>query len=107
MAEPTGEYKLDMSLPYSRMLASELLYLSEAKKGHEVGGICFAMTVAAAAYFPFIIRHVIANLGAATHIYAYYDTINQSWRYFAPYFEVWGNFTIFVFVFVILHYNSG
>lgn len=37
MAEPSGEYKLDMSLPYSRMLASELLYLSEAKKGHEVG----------------------------------------------------------------------
>lgn len=44
--EPSGEYKLDMSLPYSRMLASELLSLSESKKGHEVtklytvGGFC-------------------------------------------------------------------
>lgn len=34
--EPSGEYKLDMSLPYSRMVASELLSLSESKKGHEV-----------------------------------------------------------------------
>lgn len=35
-AEPTGEYKLDMSLPYSRMVLSELLALSEEKKGYEV-----------------------------------------------------------------------
>lgn len=34
--EPTGEYKLDMSLPYSRMVTSELLALSEEKKGYEV-----------------------------------------------------------------------
>lgn len=34
--EPTGKYKLNMSLPYSRMLVSELIALSEAKKGYEV-----------------------------------------------------------------------
>ncbi len=34
--EPSGEYKLDLSLPYSRMVASELLALSESKKGYEV-----------------------------------------------------------------------
>ena len=34
--EPTGEYKLDMSQPYSRMVASELLALSETKAGYEV-----------------------------------------------------------------------
>ncbi|CAN0352207.1 unnamed protein product, partial [Scytosiphon promiscuus] len=31
--EPSGEYKLDMSLPYSRMVVSEILTLSESKKG--------------------------------------------------------------------------
>ncbi|CBJ31908.1 Hypothetical leucine rich repeat calcium binding protein [Ectocarpus siliculosus] len=40
--EPSGEYKLDMSLPYSRMLASELLSLSESKKGYEIESIWFA-----------------------------------------------------------------
>ncbi|CAM9291885.1 unnamed protein product [Ectocarpus fasciculatus] len=40
--EPSGEYKLDMSLPYSRMVASELLSLSESKKGHEIESIWFA-----------------------------------------------------------------
>lgn len=34
--EPSGEYKLDMSLPYSRMVASELVALSQSKKGFEV-----------------------------------------------------------------------
>ena len=34
--EPTGEYKLDMVMPYARMVASELVALSEAKKGYEV-----------------------------------------------------------------------
>lgn len=34
--EPSGEYKLDMSLPYSRMVVSEILALSESKRGHEV-----------------------------------------------------------------------
>lgn len=36
MDEPSGEYKLDMSLPYSRMVASELVALSASKKGFEV-----------------------------------------------------------------------
>ncbi|CAM9343850.1 unnamed protein product, partial [Scytosiphon promiscuus] len=40
--EPSGEYKLDMSLPYSRMVVSEILALSESKKGHEIEGIWFA-----------------------------------------------------------------
>lgn len=35
-ADPTGEYKLDASLPYSRMVISELLAISEVKKGYEV-----------------------------------------------------------------------
>lgn len=37
--EPSGEYKLDMSLPYSRMVASELVAMSEAKKGFEVSHV--------------------------------------------------------------------
>lgn len=36
--EPTGEYKLDAALPYARMVISELLALSEAKRGYEVRG---------------------------------------------------------------------
>lgn len=36
--EPAGEYKLDAALPYSRMVISELLVLSEAKRGYEVRG---------------------------------------------------------------------
>eukprot|EP00752_Nemacystus_decipiens_P005020 g4560.t1 len=40
--EPSGEYKLDMSLPYSRMVASELVALSATKKGFEIEGIWMA-----------------------------------------------------------------
>ncbi|CAM9188432.1 unnamed protein product [Choristocarpus tenellus] len=37
--QPSGEYRLDASLPYSRMVVSELIEMAENKKGFEIGSV--------------------------------------------------------------------
>ncbi|CAM9374928.1 unnamed protein product, partial [Discosporangium mesarthrocarpum] len=41
-SQPTGEYRLDVSLPYSRMVVSELVERAETKTGYEFDAVFWA-----------------------------------------------------------------
>lgn len=64
--EPSGEYKLDMSLPFSRMVAAELVDLSGSKKGYEVKERLTAWGPVIAFF-----GVVVGNRGFATCLYLY------------------------------------
>ncbi|CAM9116440.1 unnamed protein product [Pylaiella littoralis] len=65
--EPSGEYKLDMSLPFSRMVAAELVDLSGSKKGYEIEGIWFAKDLESLDK-PERREHVKTDREALTHV---------------------------------------